>query len=52
MKYGYYIIRSAGILLAILLALSTTSCALRFSAAANVEYYTVRVVVDYVVLLH
>ena len=46
MKPGHYIIRSPGLLLAILLAYGTSSCALRFSGAGEKEYFTVSRVID------
>jgi micrococcal nuclease len=46
MKSGNYIILSPGLLLAIMLSLGTTSCALKFSGAGGTESYIVREVID------
>ena len=46
MKVISHIIPSPGLLLAILLALGTTSCAIIFPGVAATEYYTVREVID------
>ncbi len=46
MKSSFCIIRSPALLLASVMVLSITSCALKFSGAAKSEYYTVREVID------
>ena len=46
MKSGNYITRSHLLLLAIFLALGTSSCAFKFAGAGETEYFTVRAVID------